>query len=142
MQVKIVIALFMRGRSELPEELWRVGAKMVTASVNRREPSSLLKATKAAIPMTMTTARAMGPNAKYPKKAPMNAKEVVRKRTCGRKNRDACSVLDRGASFIPFLDLTHHSAQPFVMERRLDTMPTYWKAPAVSSSGGPMISWM
>ena len=63
-EVKIVIALFMRGRSELPEELWRVGAKMVTASVNRREPSSLLKATKAAIPMTMTTARAMGPNAK------------------------------------------------------------------------------
>ena len=64
MQVKIVIALFMRARSELPEELWRVGAKMVTASVNRREASSLLQATKAAIPMTMTTARAMGPNAK------------------------------------------------------------------------------
>ena len=73
----------------------------------------------------------------------MKAKAAVRKRTCGKKNKDAFSVFKMGASLtLSDLALIHHSAHPFVMDRMLAVMPTNWMIWALAVPVGPIISWM
>ena len=79
----------------------------------------------------------------------MKANAAVRKRTCGKKNKDAFNVFKMGASLTlsdlalsTILDLIHHSEHPFVMDRMLAVMPTNWMIWALVVPVGPIISWM
>ena len=139
--VKMVIALFISLRLAATSETTAIGTKIVAMSVKNTLHST---SPQRQVQKTMVLASMTGIREKYPKKAPMNAMAVVRKRTWGRKNRDASNVLEMGASKSPLLSLvlTHHSAQPLVMEKRLAAIPTYWMIWALGSFGGSIVSWM
>ena len=64
MDVKIVIARFIRVRSQASPETNRVGAKMVSGSAKKTSSLPFSKKLETANPMTMKTARAIGPSAK------------------------------------------------------------------------------
>ena len=139
--VKAMIALFIRARCpELPDTA-AMGRKIVTRNVFM--PPSFSTQHKQQQQPTTKGASVMGASEKYPKKAALKAKADVRKRTCGKKNKDAFNVLKMGASLTSSdLFFIHQSEHPFVTDRMLAMMPTYWMIWALLSPVGPIISWM